>query len=107
MDSVRSTVMQAGSCGARGNRETNLFVPKKIVLIARGNIWKLPIVLLVFVLPAISQNQDTETTTEKPSAVSKGIDYLFNYLNMAGTNTAANFHPMTQTERNQLYLKTL
>jgi hypothetical protein len=37
----------------------------------------------------------------------KGIDYLFNYLNMAGTEKAAEFKPMTQSERNSFYFKSM
>ncbi len=40
-------------------------------------------------------------------AASKGIDIIFNYLNMAGTTKANDFKPLTQTERTRLYLKTM
>lgn len=51
--------------------------------------------------PLAAQTQDSG------NPVSKGIDYLFNYLNMAGTKTARDFRPQTQRERSHLYLKTM
>src|SRR5207237_3298672 len=44
---------------------------------------------------------------KKSSAVSRGIDHLFNYLNMAGTAKASEFRSLTQPERTHLYLKTM
>ena len=44
---------------------------------------------------------------ETPSSISRGIDYVFNYLNMAGTKHADQFEPMTQRERTRLYWKTM
>lgn len=49
----------------------------------------------------------TEPAPSKPTTVNKGIDYLFNYLNMAGTRKASDFRPMTQPERTHLYFKTM
>jgi len=37
----------------------------------------------------------------------KGIAYLLNYLNMAGTTKATEFRPLTQRERTRLYFKTM
>ena len=37
----------------------------------------------------------------------KGIDYIFNYLNMAGTQKASNFQPLTGKERTHRYFKTM
>lgn len=66
------------------------------------------IALVILLLPALSaaQNQDS-TTTDKPNSFSRGLDYSFNYLNMAGTTTASDFQPLSQEERTHLYLKTL
>jgi hypothetical protein len=36
-----------------------------------------------------------------------GIDYLFNYLNMEGTQKASNFRPLTGRERAHRYFKTM
>ena len=35
------------------------------------------------------------------------VGAVFNYLSMAGTSTAADFQPLSQSERNRLYLKSL
>jgi hypothetical protein len=42
-----------------------------------------------------------------PPPTRKGVDQLLNYLNMAGTETAANFRPLTQRERRNLFLKSM
>lgn len=46
-------------------------------------------------------------TQDSANPVSKGIGYLFNYLNMAGTTKASDFKPLTQPERSHLYLETM
>jgi len=62
-------------------------------------------ILVVLLVPFVTaQGQNDGATTEKPSNSAKGIDYLLNYLNMAGTNE---FRPMTQQERTRLYWKTM
>ncbi len=67
------------------------------------------LIVLILLLTSLlaAQSQSLDTTAQKPSPFSKGVDYLFNYLNMAGTNTASDFRPLTQRERTQIYLKTL
>jgi hypothetical protein len=50
---------------------------------------------------AFAQEQPSKPTERR------GVDNLLNYLNMAGTDTAANFRPLTQKERRDLYLKGL
>lgn len=67
----------------------------------RRNVWTLCIVVFMLSSPLAAQTQDSG------NPVSKGIDYLFNYLNMAGTKTARDFRPQTQRERSHLYLKTM
>src|SRR5215471_12752251 len=62
-------------------------------------------ILLARLLAA--QSQSPNATTEKPSPISKGLDYLFNYLEMAGTTKASDFRPLTQRERTHLYLQTM
>jgi len=64
---------------------------------------RLATLILLLAPPSAAQNQSPNTTAEK----SKGIDYLLNYLNMAGTNKASDFRPLTQRERTHLYLKTM
>jgi hypothetical protein len=63
------------------------------------------ILLLAPLLAA--QNQSPDVTAQKHNPFSKGADYLFNYLNMAGTNEATAFRPLTQRERTHIYLTTL
>jgi hypothetical protein len=54
-----------------------------------------------------AQDQAAATPPSSSNPLDKGIDYLFNYLNMAGTHTAAQFQPMTLKERTRLYGKTM
>jgi hypothetical protein len=56
-------------------------------------------------LRAQDQSADAASTPSGPP--NKGVDFLFNYLNMAGARTSAQFKPMTQPERNRLYIKTM
>jgi hypothetical protein len=63
------------------------------------------VLTLVPFMPA--QSQDPDATEQKSSIASRGMSQLFNYLNMAGTEKASAFHPLTQQERNQIYVKTL
>lgn len=67
----------------------------------------LAIVVLIVGRLASAQTPDSNTPAPKPAAEAKGIDYLFNYLNMAGTLKASDFRPLTQRERTHLYLKTM
>ena len=46
-------------------------------------------------------------TQDSGNPVSKGVGYIFNYLNMAGTTKASDFKPLTQSERTRLYLDTM
>jgi hypothetical protein len=67
--------------------------------------------LAIFVLTlgrlVSAQTPDSTAPEQKSTPVSKGIDYLFNYLNMAGTREAKDFRPLTQRERTHLYFKTM
>jgi len=71
------------------------------------NIASIVFVLLLNASLAVAQNDPTNPTPPKKGVAAKGVDYLFNYLNMAGTKTGADFRPMTQEERNKLYVKTM
>jgi hypothetical protein len=53
-----------------------------------------------------AQNQDSTTTEQKSTVGSRWSDHLFNYLNMSEKN-ASEFRPLTQSERNKIYLKTM
>ena len=56
---------------------------------------------------AMAQDPDPPIVEEKPGAVRRTADHLLNYLNMAGTETADDFRPLTHKERTKLYLKTM
>lgn len=56
---------------------------------------------------AAAQNQNSSAVDEAPKAAGKPLDFLFNYLNMAGTTKASEFRPLTQPERTHIYLKTM
>ena len=67
---------------------------------------KLVILFLAWV-PLLAAQDQSDNTSQHSAAVDKGIDLIFNYLNMAGAKKAADFQPMTQPERNRLYIKTM
>src|SRR4051794_24781551 len=54
-----------------------------------------------------AQSQTPTPDADNVGAIDAGIDYLFNYLNMAGTKTATEFQPLTQKERTQIYFKVM
>lgn len=55
----------------------------------------------------MAQDQTASTPNAQRSPLDKTVDLVFNYLNMAGTQRAAQFHPLTQSERNHLYFKSI
>ena len=71
------------------------------------NICGLVILALVFTSAIAAQDNDPAVAEPKPGALNRTIDNLFNYLNMAGAEKASDFHPLTQHERTQIYLKTM
>ena len=71
------------------------------------SICRLAMFVLVFGPLVAAQDHNSAATKQDPSPVGKGVDYLLNYLNMAGTMKARDFRPLTQRERTQLYLKTM
>jgi hypothetical protein len=75
---------------------------------AKELIGKFPSFLVIFLTlwtPLLIAQEQTNPNPKKPG--SGLIDYLLNYLNMAGTKKSNEFVPMTQTERNRLYFKTM
>jgi hypothetical protein len=78
-----------------------------IAMMNKKSICGLAILLLTFAPLLAAQNQDSATAEQKPREVRRGIDRLFNYLNMAGTTKASDFRPLTRRERTQIYLKTM
>jgi hypothetical protein len=71
------------------------------------NTWVLAILVFSLGASAAAQNQDSSTAPQKSSSAPLGMDYLFNYLNMAGTTKAKEFRPLSQKERTKLYWKTM
>src|SRR5690348_2570837 len=67
----------------------------------------LGVLVLTFVPFLAAQNQDSATVEQKPATERRGLDQLFNYLNMAGTEKASEFRPLTQAQRTHIYLKTM
>jgi len=71
------------------------------------SIYALGIVALSFAPLLVAQGQDSVTDEPKPGRVSRQVNNLFNYLNMAGTKKASEFRPLTQRERSKLYVNTM
>jgi hypothetical protein len=65
------------------------------------------IIALWFAPFMAAQSQDSGAPEPKSGVVSRGFDHVFNYLNMAGTEKASDFRPLTQRERTHLYLQTM
>ena len=64
--------------------------------------------LILLVVPQLeAQTQSPTVNAGNASRLDRGIGYLFNYLNMAGTKKATEFQPLSQKERTQLYFKTM
>src|SRR5262245_55811521 len=67
--------------------------------------------LSLFVLAAstlvAAQNQSSVGARQTSAAGERTVNNLFNYLNMAGTENASEFQPLTQRQRTQIYLKTM
>ena len=65
-------------------------------------------ILVLTLAPLLAaQNQDSAGAERKPATERRGLDQLFNYLNMAGTTKASEFRPLTQAQRTHIYLKTM
>ena len=60
--------------------------------------------LLLSTQAAKSQASNGSGSPQAPSGV---VGAVFNYLSMAGMATAADFQPLSQSERNSRYLKSL
>jgi hypothetical protein len=63
--------------------------------------------ILAFNLLGAAQDQDSTASGQNSTSVSRGVDHLLNYLNMAGTTKASEFRPLTQRERTDIYWKTM
>ncbi len=74
----------------------------------KGFIREFPNFLVIFLslwTPLLVAQEQTDANPKKPG--SRPIENLFNFLNMAGTKNSKEFRPMTQPERNRLYLKSM
>jgi hypothetical protein len=65
----------------------------------------LAVLLALAFTSALAAQVDTNQGEANPGGW--GIGYLLNYLNMAGTERASQFKPLTERERTRLYLKTM
>ena len=67
--------------------------------------------LAIFTLTLTSfsaaQAQPLSPPSQESKSGRKAVDYLTNYLNMAGTLTASDFRALTQQERTRNYIKTM
>lgn len=85
-------------------------VPSVVVFLyvpLRKCSWRIVVTLLILALPLPGQDTGSTPAQEDSGSSSRGVNYIFNYLNMAETQTAADFQPLTQHERTQLYWKTM
>ena len=73
----------------------------------RRCICELAICILAFGAMAASQSQNSITADTRTKTGERTVNNLFNYLNMAGTEQASQFQPLTQRQRTQIYLKTM
>ncbi len=83
----------------------------------RGTLWAVGLLLAFSVLPLGAQTAPVATPAipaqesapaQKPIEIEKKLGgNVFNLLNMAGTRTAADFTPMNQRGRNQLFFQTM
>src|SRR5215831_19984584 len=67
------------------------------------------LVMFVLAMSALvgAQSQSSVAAGQRSAATDRTVNNLFNYLNMAGTEQANQFQPLTQRQRTQIYLKTM
>src|SRR5215831_8030102 len=67
------------------------------------------LVMFVLAMSALvgAQSQSSVAAGQRSAATDRTVNNLFNYLNMAGTENANEFQPLTQRQRTQIYLKTM
>ena len=73
----------------------------------RNYIFSLCVLVLILHSSIAAQDSSLSPKQQGSNPVSGGLNYLFNYLNMAGTEKASNFRPLAQEERTHLYLETM
>ena len=79
----------------------------KMANVVTKRVRTLAILAVIWTPLVAAQNQGDEASTKESGLIAKSTDYLFNYLNMAGTKEASQFQPLTQRERTRLYYKTM
>ena len=62
---------------------------------------------IVVLFASVIFAQSPGTSDPQPSSVSRGVGYVLNYLNMAGTKNAGQFAPLSQRERTHIYWETM
>jgi hypothetical protein len=70
-------------------------------------VLKIAVTCAILTSVLMAQNQDSSASDQQSRASAKGLGFLFNYLNMAGTTKASDFRPLTEKERAHLYLETM
>ena len=82
------------------------WVPRPIVTISRG-IYALGMFALTLAPLVFAQDQDSVAAEQASLGMSRRINHVFNYLNMAGTLKASEFQPLTQDQRTRIYVNTM
>jgi hypothetical protein len=70
-------------------------------------IGELAIFVLVVSTLVAAQGQNSGAAGQNSAATNRTVNNFFNYLNMAGTEKASEFQPLTQSQRTHIYLKTM
>ena len=114
MDLARSMTGHSLAAGSGSCRLSLLGSGIPIVKIMRqSEPWRqrsirvLAVFLFTFNSLLAAQNQNSASVKEAPDPIGKGVNYILNYLNMAGTMKASEFRPLTQRERTSIYFKTM
>ena len=73
----------------------------------RNRICELAIFVLAVSTLVAAQSQSSVAAGQRSAAADRTVNNLFNYMNMAGTEKASQFQPLTQQQRTQIYLNTM
>jgi hypothetical protein len=71
------------------------------------SIGELAIFVLVVSTLVAAQGQNSGVAGQNSVATNRTVNNFFSYLNMAGTEKASEFQPLTQRQRTQIYLNTM
>jgi hypothetical protein len=72
----------------------------------RKHACRIGILILALAPLLAAQEQAPDADANRSNVFARGVDYLFNYLNMSGKN-AADFRPLTQREKTHNYFRTM